>query len=207
MLNPEKLPFTSKIVPVIVITDASYAVDLAWALLAGGVDVMEITLRHPAGLESIQKVAVQVPKMCVAAGTVTTSQECRQAFDQGARLAFSPGVSHDLLHTATTHHLPLIPGVMTPSEVMQCREQGFRLLKFFPAAQAGGIPMLQALHGPFSDTQFCPTGGIHLSNMSSYLQLANVAMVGGSWLTPLPLLIDRQWSEITRLAQEASASI
>jgi 2-dehydro-3-deoxyphosphogluconate aldolase/(4S)-4-hydroxy-2-oxoglutarate aldolase len=172
--------FTSRIVPVIVITDVMQAVPLAHALLAGGVDVMEITLRHPAGLAAIEAVARQVPQMQVGAGTVTRAREMARA-------------------------LPFIPGVMTPGEVLRAREHGFGLLKLFPAEQAGGVGMLKALAGPLPEMRFCPTGGVSPSNLAQYLQQPNVAMVGGSWLTPAAALEQGRWQDITDLAAQATA--
>ena len=191
-----KPAFRSRVVPVIVITDVVQAVPLAHALLAGGIDVMEITLRHEAGL----------PAMHVGAGTVTRPQEMVQARDAGARFALSPGLSDALAQAAIDCELPFIPGAMTPSEVMHARDIGFGLVKLFPAAQAGGVAMLKALGGPLPDMKFCPTGGVSLTNLRDYLQQPNVAMVGGSWLTPLDALTQGRWQDITALAAQAVAA-
>ena len=190
-------------VPVIVITDVAQAVPLAQALLDGGIDVMEITLRHSAGLAAIEAVARQVPLMQVGAGSVTRAEDMQCVQSAGPRFALSPGNSDALVQAAIDCRLPFIPGVMTPSEVMRAREQGFGLMKLFPASQAGGIGMLKALAGPLGDVQFCPTGGITTENMNDYLQLPNVAMVGGSWLTPAEALARGDWALITRLAKQA----
>ena len=198
--------FQSRVVPVIVITDVAQAVPLAHALLAGGIDVMEVTLRHAAGLPAIEAVAHQVPAMHVGAGTVTRAQEMLQARDAGARFALSPGLSDALVQAAIDARLPFIPGAMTPSEVMRARDHGFSLVKLFPAAQAGGVGMLKALAGPLADMRFCPTGGIALANLGEYLSQPNVAMVGGSWLTPADALIQGRWQDITALAAQAVAS-
>ena len=198
--------FSSRVVPVIVITDVAQAVPMAHALLAGGVDVMEITLRHAAGLPAIEAVARQVPAMHVGAGTVTWAHEMVQARDAGARFALSPGMSDALVQAALDCDLPFIPGVMTPSEVMRAREHGFGLLKLFPAAQAGAVAMLKALAGPLPDMSFCPTGGVSLANLAEYLQQPNVAMVGGSWLTPAQAVAQGRWQDITRLAEQAVAA-
>ena len=128
----------------------------------------------------------------------------RQVKQAGARFALSPGMTPALVQAAIEQQLPFMPGVMTPGEVMAAREQGFGLVKLFPAAQAGGLGMLKALGGPLGDMQFCPTGGVSLANMADFLQLPNVAMVGGSWLTPVELLEAGRWAEITRLAREAT---
>jgi 2-dehydro-3-deoxyphosphogluconate aldolase/(4S)-4-hydroxy-2-oxoglutarate aldolase len=201
-----KPAFRSRVVPVIVITDVVQAVPLAHALLAGGIDVMEITLRHAAGLPAIAAVARAVPAMHVGAGTVTRPQEMVQARDAGARFALSPGLSDALAQAAIDCELPFIPGAMTPSEVMHARDIGFGLVKLFPAAQAGGVAMLKALGGPLPDMKFCPTGGVSLTNLRDYLQQPNVAMVGGSWLTPLDALTQGRWQDITALAAQAVAA-
>ena len=198
--------FRSRVVPVIVITDVAQAVPLAHALLEGGIDVMEITLRHPAGLPAIAAVARAVPAMQVGAGTVTRAHEVAQARDAGARFALSPGLSEALAQAAVDSQMPFIPGAMTPSEVMRARDLGFGLVKLFPAAQAGGVAMLKALGGPLPDVKFCPTGGVSLSNLGEYLQQPNVAMVGGSWLTPLDALEQGRWQHITELAAQAMAA-
>jgi 2-dehydro-3-deoxyphosphogluconate aldolase/(4S)-4-hydroxy-2-oxoglutarate aldolase len=197
--------FHSRVVPVIVITDVAQAVPLAQALLAGGIDVMEITLRHAAGLPAIEAVARQVPAMQVGAGTVTRAQEMLQARDAGAQFALSPGLSDALAQAAIDARLPFIPGAMTPSEVMRARDHGFSLVKLFPAAQAGGVGMLKALAGPLPDMRFCPTGGVSLSNLAEFLYQPNVAMVGGSWLTPADALNQGRWQDITALAAQAAA--
>jgi len=204
--TPSSMPhFRSRVVPVIVISDVAQAVPLAHALLEGGIDVMEITLRHAAGLAAIEVVAKNLPQMVVGAGTVTQAHEMQNVKDAGASFALSPGMTTRLIEAAKTCDLAFVPGVMTPSEVMAAREQGFKLLKLFPAAQAGAIAMLKALAGPLGDMRFCPTGGVSLENMASYLALPNVAMVGGSWVTPLNLIEQRQWARITELARQATA--
>ena len=199
--------FKSRVVPVIVISDVSQAVPMAHALLAGGIDVMEITLRHRAGLAAIEAVAKQVPQMHVGAGTVTRAAEMQQVHDAGAGFALSPGMSDALVQAAMDCRMPFMPGVMTPSEVMCARDHGFGLMKLFPAAQAGGLAMLKALSGPLGDVQFCPTGGVTPDNMAAFLQLSNVAMVGGSWLTPADVVAAQDWGRITALAKEALARV
>lgn len=198
--------FKSRVVPVIVITDVAQAVSVAHALLAGGIDVMEITLRHSAGLPAIEAVAKEVPEMHVGAGTVTHAAEMARVQSAGASFALSPGMSDALVQAALDCRLPFIPGVMTPSEVMRAREHGFSLVKLFPAAQAGGLAMLKALGGPLADMRFCPTGGISIDNLADYLKLGNVAMVGGSWLTPTDVVQQGRWDEVTRLARQAMAA-
>lgn len=196
--------FTSRVVPVIVITDPAQAVPMAHALLAGGIDVMEITLRHAAGLPAIEAVARHVPHMHVGAGTVTRAHEMALIQAAGASFALSPGMTDALVQAAIDCKLPFMPGVMTPGEVMTARDYGFSLVKLFPAAQAGGLAMLKALGGPLGDMRFCPTGGVSLANMGEFLRQPNVAMVGGSWLTPADAVAQGNWAEITRLAREAT---
>ena len=196
--------FTSRVVPVIVITHPDQAVPMAHALLEGGVDVMEITLRHAAGLPAIEQVAKHVPQMHVGAGTVTRAEEMARVQNAGASFALSPAMTEAIVQAAMDCKLPFMPGVMTPSEVMTARDYGFGLVKLFPAAQAGGLAMLKALGGPLGDMQFCPTGGVSLANMAEFLKQPNVAMVGGSWLTPVALAESGNWAEITRLAREAT---
>jgi len=196
--------FKSRVVPVIVVTHPTQAIPLAHALLEGGIDVMEITLRHAAGMTAIAQVAQHVPAMHVGAGTVTRAHEMAMVKDVGAQFALSPAISDSLVQAALDCRLPFMPGVMTPSEVMAARDYGFRLVKLFPAAQAGGIHMLKALSGPLGDMQFCPTGGVSLSNMQAFLSQPNVALVGGSWIAPVPLIEAGDWSAITQLARTAT---
>jgi 2-dehydro-3-deoxyphosphogluconate aldolase / (4S)-4-hydroxy-2-oxoglutarate aldolase len=198
--------FKSKVVPVIALNDVAHAVPLAHALLAGGIDVMEITLRTAAGLPSIEAVAKAVPQMHVGAGTVTRAQDVYAVRDAGATFALSPGCSEAIVEAVKQTGLAFIPGVMTPSELMAARDHGFTLMKLFPAQQAGGVGMLKAMSGPFPDIRFCPTGGISLANMKEHLALPNVAMVGGSWLTPTDVMKAGDWAAITQLAAEATAA-
>lgn len=197
--------FTSRVVPVIVLQDPAHAVPLAHALLEGGIDVMEITLRSDAALKAIEAVAKAVPDMHTGAGTVTRVSEVQQVIDAGASFALSPGATDALIEAVKSARLPFMPGVMTPGEVMHRREQGFTLMKLFPAQQAGGIAMLKALGAPIPDVHFCPTGGVSPDNLSDFLKLPNVAMAGGSWLTPADALAAGDWKRITQLAKEATA--
>ena len=196
--------FVSRVVPVIVIHDVAHAVPLAHALLEGGIDVMEITLRSDAALAAMAAVAKAVPAMHVGAGTVTRVEDVQRVIDAGASFALSPGCTDALVQAVQDARLPFVPGVMTPGEVMRARDQGFTLMKLFPASQAGGMGMLKALGAPLPDVQFCPTGGVSVDNLADFLQLPNVAMAGGSWLTPPELQAQGQWSRITELAQQAS---
>lgn len=197
--------FTSRVVPVIVLSEAVHAVPLAHALLEGGIDVMEITLRSGAALAGIEAVARAVPRMHLGAGTVTRVDEVQRVIDAGAAFALSPGCTDALVEAVQAARLPFIPGVMTPGEVMQAREKGFTLMKLFPAAQAGGLGMLKALGAPLPDVAFCPTGGVSPENLCDFLKLPNVAMAGGSWLTPADALARGDWAHITRLARQATA--
>jgi 2-dehydro-3-deoxyphosphogluconate aldolase / (4S)-4-hydroxy-2-oxoglutarate aldolase len=196
--------FTSRVVPVIVLSDAKQAVPLAHALLEGGIDVMEITLRSDVALDAIEAVAKAVPQMHLGAGTVTRASDVPRVIDAGARFALSPGCTDALVDAMRATGLPFIPGVMTPGEVMRARDQGFTLMKLFPAQQAGGIGMLKALGAPIPDVRFCPTGGVSPENLRDFLALPNVAMAGGSWLTPADALRDGDWARVTKLAREAT---
>lgn len=208
MNSPAPLPlFQSRVVPVIVVTDPAQAVPMAEALLAGGVDVMEITLRSAAGLAAIEAVARAVPEMQVGAGTVTRASEVAQVLAAGARFGLSPGSTPGLLAAVLAAGLPFVPGVASPSEAMAARDAGFTLMKCFPAAQLGGVEVLKAWGGPLPDLRFCPTGGVSLANMGSFLALPNVAMVGGSWLTPAAAVKAGDWAQITRLSREATEAV
>lgn len=204
MNQPSPLPqFQSRVVPVVVVSDAAQAVPMAEALLAGGVDVMEITLRSDAALAAIEAVARAVPAMQVGAGTVTRAAEVARVQSAGARFGLSPGATPELLAAVCAAGLPFVPGVATPGEAMAARDAGFTLLKCFPAAQLGGVEVLKAWGGPLPDLRFCPTGGVSLANMVSFLSLPNVAMVGGSWLTPAAAVAAGDWARVTQLAREA----
>jgi 2-dehydro-3-deoxyphosphogluconate aldolase/(4S)-4-hydroxy-2-oxoglutarate aldolase len=205
MTTPASLPsFKSRVVPVIALSHADQAVPLARALLAGGIDVIEITLRHPCALDAIAKVAAEVPEMALGAGTLLQATDVERVIKAGARFGLSPGHTPELLDAVIAAGLPFVPGVMTPSEVMYVRDRGFRLAKLFPAAQAGGQAMLKALASPIADMRFCPTGGVTEDNFTTLLAERNVAVVGGSWLAPLADIEAGRWDHITRLAQRAT---
>ena len=195
---------TSPVIPVIAIDDLAHAVPLAKALVAGGIRVLEVTLRTVHGLPAIRAMAQQVPDAIVGVGTLTQSEEFAAARDAGALFGVSPGLTPALIAAAKSSGLPLLPGVMTPSEVMAAREAGFRQLKLFPAVPAGGIGMLNAIAGPLPDVTFCPTGGISIDTAAQFLACKNVACVGGSWLTPKAVMQAGDWPYITALATEAS---
>lgn len=190
------------VMPVVVIDDADHALPLARALLAGGIRAMEITLRTPAALAAISAIASAVPEMAVGAGTLLSAQDVQAARDAGACFGVSPGLRPALLSAA--RDWPYLPGVMTPSELMLALESGCDTLKFFPAGSAGGPSMMRAMAGPFPSALFCPTGGVTPLDAQAYLELPNVACVGGTWLTPRAQLQSRNWLEITRLAQQAT---
>jgi 2-dehydro-3-deoxyphosphogluconate aldolase/(4S)-4-hydroxy-2-oxoglutarate aldolase len=193
------------VVPVIVIDDAKSAVPLARALVAGGIKAIEITLRTPAALDAIKAVADEVEGAVAGAGTVLDAKQWEQAINAGARFVVSPGTGNSLLDAAEHSNVPLLPGAATATEVMQLRDRGYSVLKFFPAEQAGGAAYLAALASPLAGIQFCPTGGISLKNARDYLSLSNVVCVGGSWVAPKAMVQAGDWAGITRLAAEAAA--
>ncbi len=192
------------VMPVVVIDDAAQALPLARALLAGGIRCIEITLRTPAALDAIRAVAAGIAEMAVGAGTVLGAADLEAAARAGAHFAVSPGSTPALLAAAAAQGLPWLPGATTASEVMALREAGYRLLKFFPAAAAGGAALLRSLHGPLPDVRFCPTGGIDLESAPAWLELPNVVCVGGSWLTPGERLRALDWDAIEALARHAA---
>lgn len=196
---------TSPVIPVIAIDNIEHAVPLAKALVAGGIRVLEVTLRTEHGIPAIRAMAEQVPDAIVGVGTLTQPEEFAAARDAGAVFGVSPGLTQALIDAAKRSGLPLLPGVMTPSEVMAAREAGFRQLKLFPAVPAGGIGMLNSIAGPLPDLMFCPTGGISQETASQFLACKNVACVGGSWLTPKNAMKSGDWQQITELARAASA--
>jgi len=200
----ERILRASPVLPVIALDRLDQALPLAEALLKGGISTLEITLRTPVALEAIRYIARAFPEAHVGAGTVTTPEALRQVAEAGAAFAVSPGLTLPLLEAATSSPIPLLPGVMTPTEVMVAMDAGYRFLKLFPAEQAGGIPMLRALAGPFKELRFCPTGGIGPGTAHGYLAQPNVLCVGGSWLTPRNLLEARDWAAIQDLAREAA---
>ncbi|MEN3297429.1 MAG: 2-dehydro-3-deoxyphosphogluconate aldolase / (4S)-4-hydroxy-2-oxoglutarate aldolase [Burkholderiales bacterium] len=195
----------SPVIPVIAIDDIKHAVPLAKALVAGGIRVLEVTLRTAYGLPAIRAIAEQVPDAIVGVGTLTQGEEFAAAREAGAVFGVSPGLTPSLIEAARKSGLPLLPGVMTPSEVMTAREAGYRQLKLFPAVPAGGVGMLNAIAGPLPDVMFCPTGGVSQENAAQFLACKNVACVGGSWLTPQDAMQAGDWARITRLAAAASA--
>ena len=205
MIEPLSLASHGPVIPVIVLQRVADAVPLAEALLAGGVKVLEVTLRTDVALACIEAIAKQLPEALVGAGTIRNAADARAARDAGSRFAVSPGYTSEVGKACRELGLPLLPGVATASEVMTAQADGHDFLKFFPAQQAGGIPMLKALGGPFPDVAFCPTGGITPETAPQFLALPNVKVCGGSWLTPADAVEKGDWARITRLAREASA--
>ncbi len=201
----KKIMTTSPVIPVMVINQLEQAVPLARALVAGGLKVLEITLRTPVALEAIRSIKAEVPDAIVGAGTIINTQTLQQALNAGAEFIVSPGVTDEMLEAALASGVPILPGVVTPSEVMRLLEKGITAMKFFPAEAAGGIPMLKSIGGPLPQVTFCPTGGVTPKNAPDYLALNNVACVGGSWMAPAELVDAGNWAEITRRASEATA--
>ena len=191
------------VIPVIVIEDIQDAVPMAEALLAGGVKVLEITLRTKCALKAIEMIAIKVPDAIVGAGTLRTKSDATNAKLAGSQFAVSPGYTNEMGLICRELDLPLLPGVSTGSEVMNANNDGFSFLKLFPAVAVGGINLLKGFSGPFSDIQFCPTGGITIESAPGFLALPNVPVCGGTWLTPKKLIEEKNWSAITKLAKQA----
>ena len=204
MLNALELMRTGPVIPVIVIDRLEDAVPLARALVEGGVRVLEVTLRTAVALKAIEAIAREVEGAIVGVGTITRPQDFTDAASAGAVFGVSPGLTPALIDAALASGMPLLPGVMTPSDVIAARAAGFTELKLFPAQQAGGIGMLKALGGPFPDVVFCPTGGITPATAPDFLALGNVACIGGSWLTPKEAVAAGDWAAVTALAREAA---
>lgn len=192
------------VVPVLVIKELAHAVPLARALVAGGLKAIEITMRTPVALQAIRAVADEVEGAVPGAGTVLNAKQYQQAVEAGSQFIVSPGTTLELLDVARKSPVPLLPGAATPSEVMALKEEGYEVLKFFPAEQAGGAAYLKSLSSPLAGMMFCPTGGITPDNARDYLSLPNVVCVGGSWVAPNALVEAGDWDGITRLALEAS---
>ncbi|GII27874.1 bifunctional 4-hydroxy-2-oxoglutarate aldolase/2-dehydro-3-deoxy-phosphogluconate aldolase [Planotetraspora mira] len=192
------------VVPVVVVNDAETAVPLARALVSGGLPVIEITLRTAAAVESIRRIAAEVPDAVVGAGTIRSAADVDAAVEAGSRFLVSPGTTPGLVDAMLASGVPFLPGVATASEAMTLFERGVHEMKFFPAEAAGGLPYLKSLGGPLPDVRFCPTGGITLSSAPSYLALSNVGCVGGSWLTPADALATGDYDRIEKLAAEAA---
>lgn len=195
----------ASVIPVIVLNDVAHAVPMAKALVAGGIRMLEITLRTSVALDCMRAIAAEVPEAVVGAGTIRSAADAKAALAAGARFGVSPGYTSTVGKACQDIGLPLLPGVATGSEIMQAQEDGYTELKFFPAMQAGGPNLLKAWSGPFADIKFCPTGGVSLENAPTLLALPNVVVVGGSWLTPADVMARGDWATITKLASEAAA--
>ena len=195
------------VVPVIKIDDAAHAIPLAEALIAGDMPVAEITFRTGAASASIRDISRKFPNMLLGAGTVLTVSQAQQAVDAGARYIVSPGFSPSVVDWCLQHHVPVLPGVATPTEIIAALDTGLTVLKFFPAEEFGGVRMLKALASPFSTVQFVPTGGITPASLPDYLRLPNVLAVGGTWMVKSDLIAASRFPEITRLALEARALV
>jgi len=204
MKTPDILAL-SPVMPVIALERVADAVPLARALVKGGIRLLEVTLRTPVALECVRAIAAEVPEAVVGVGTITTPADLEASVRAGAVFGVSPGASASLLKAAAAGPLPFVPGVMTPSDVINAAEAGFNTLKLFPAAQAGGLEMLKAMGGPFPHVRFCPTGGVTLQSAPALLALKNVVCVGGSWLTPKALIDSGDWAAIETLARDAAA--
>ncbi|GII03683.1 bifunctional 4-hydroxy-2-oxoglutarate aldolase/2-dehydro-3-deoxy-phosphogluconate aldolase [Planobispora takensis] len=193
------------VVPVVVIDDVETAVPLARALVAGGLPVIEVTLRTAPALEAVRRIAAEVPEAVIGTGTVRTADDVRASAQAGAKFLVSPGSTAALVEAMQDSGLPFLAGVATASEVMALAERGLTEMKFFPAEAAGGLPYLKSLAGPLPDVRFCPTGGIRLATAPDYLALPNVGCVGGTWLTPADALATGDYARIEKLAAEAAA--
>lgn len=193
------------VVPVITLERVEDAVPLARALVAGGLRLLEITLRTPAAADAAAAIIRDVPDAIVGIGTVLTPKDLERALALGARYALSPGATPDLLDAASRSEMPFIPGIATASELMGALTRGFQTVKFFPAVAAGGIPALKALAGPFPQARFCPTGGVDEKNLRDWLALPNVVAIGGSWICPASDIRAQAWGDITAKAQSAVA--
>ena len=204
-MNPLDIASHAPVIPVIVIDRVEDALPLAEALLAGGVKVLEVTLRTPAALPAIEAIARHLPEALVGVGTVLNADDARRASEAGARFAVSPGYTSDVGNACKGLGLPLLPGVATSGEIMAALADGFSFLKLFPAEAAGGIPLLKAWASPFGQVSFCPTGGISQATAPNYLALPNVRCVGGSWLTPADAMRQGDWARITQLARDTHA--
>ncbi|MBJ7220614.1 MULTISPECIES: bifunctional 4-hydroxy-2-oxoglutarate aldolase/2-dehydro-3-deoxy-phosphogluconate aldolase [unclassified Brenneria] len=203
--SAEQILTAGPVVPVIVVNKLEHAVPMAKALVAGGVRVLELTLRTDCAIDAIRAIVKEVPEAIVGAGTVINPQQLAAVTEAGAQFAISPGLTEPLLIAATEGRIPLIPGISTVSELMLGMDYGLREFKFFPAEANGGVKALQAIAGPFAQIRFCPTGGITPNNYRDYLALKSVLCVGGSWLVPNDALESGDYARITELARKAVA--
>ncbi len=203
-MNVRELMQVAPVIPVLVIDDVAHAKPLAEALVAGGLRVLEVTLRTPVALEAMKAMA-DVEGAIIGVGTALDGDDLKKAQDHGATFAVSPGFTTELGKAANSINMPLLPGIMTPADIMRARDGGFTELKFFPAAQAGGPQLLKAFSGPFTEIVFCPTGGISAETATDYLSMKNVLCVGGSWVAPKDMMASGNWAGITALAAKCQS--
>jgi len=206
-IMPKDLFAMGPIVPVLVIKKVEDALPIAEALLKADIKVLEVTLRTPAALDVISTIAKELPEAIIGAGTVTNREQLQRSYDAGAKFAISPGLTKDLLQAGNEGNIALIPGISSISELMDGADYGYDHLKFFPAEASGGVKAIQSIGGPFPDIRFCPTGGININNIRDYLALSNVACCGGSWLVNDKIIEAKDWTAITKLANEALAHV
>ncbi|MEF1289848.1 bifunctional 4-hydroxy-2-oxoglutarate aldolase/2-dehydro-3-deoxy-phosphogluconate aldolase [Vibrio sp. M260118] len=204
--SPKQVFATSPIVPVMVIEHVEDAIPLAKALAEGGINVFEITLRTDAAIESIRAIAQAMPESMVGAGTVLTPEQYDAVVEAGAKFVISPGAPARLLKHAASQSVTLIPGVSTPTEIMEAMDLGYDHLKFFPAEANGGAKALKAISAPLPQVSFCPTGGVNAENMAQYQALSCVKTVGGTWMIPADAIANKDWARITQLTKEAIAA-
>lgn len=206
-VTPDIVYSTSPVIPVVVIKEIEHTIPLATALFAGGIHVIEVTLRTPVALDALKLLVETFPEALIGVGTVITPEQLKKVSDLGAKFALSPGKTQALLNAGLTSKIALIPGISSVSELMEGLTLGYTNFKFFPAAVSGGVNMLRAMYGPFPQARFCPTGGINESNFSEYLALPNVSCVGGSWIVPEEAIKKGNWSLITDLSLSARQKV
>ncbi|TQR60399.1 bifunctional 4-hydroxy-2-oxoglutarate aldolase/2-dehydro-3-deoxy-phosphogluconate aldolase [Campylobacter troglodytis] len=206
-MKAQEILSLSKIIPVVSVDDELEGLNLAKALYEGGIEILELTLRTPKALDILRALIKEFPRITVGAGTVISTNQLQRIKDLGASFAISPGINATLAKKALELDLAFIPGVSSPSDILLALEFELKALKFFPATQIGGVPMLKALNAPFKEVKFCPTGGINLENAKEYLALDNVLCVGGSWLCDKELIRAKKWQELTRLAKKSLAHL
>ncbi len=203
-LSIKQIMQKTRVIPVVVIDRIEDAVPLAAALVDGGLNVLEITLRTPMAIKAITEIKQALPQSIVGSGTVISIETMQASLNANVDFMVSPGTTPELLEAVKQNSAPLLPGAATPSEVMNLLNNGFDTMKFFPAAAAGGVNMLKSIGGPLPQVTFCPTGGVNLKNATEFLTLFNVACVGGTWMLDKQLIANKNWPEITRLAKQAS---
>lgn len=201
----ELLGISYPVMPVVVIEDLKNAIPLAETLAQSGLKAIELTLRTPCAIQAIDDIKRAIPELIVGAGSVTLEHQVQSVIDAGADFAVSPGTHHQIVESAKMKGLPLLPGVMTPSDILIALQAGLEVVKLFPADKAGGVSYIQSLLGPFPDLKFCPTGGINQNNYQDYLELDNVLCVGGSWLAPTDLVAQQRWDDIGAITKSLLA--